>query len=103
MSDARETLENHADWLDDRGGQNKEIASMLREVLAENERLRSINESLIRAHENELDNAQRAEARIEAALALHKPSPGGGYCDVCDEVMEPEYPCSTVKALKGGK
>jgi hypothetical protein len=47
-----------------------------------------------------------AEARIEAALALHVPfeKRGETYCHHCDpdyDVGIVEYPCPTVKALRG--
>jgi len=39
-------------------------------------------------------------ARIGAALAKHQKD-SGGHCETCDEVIEPQYPCDTVKALRG--
>lgn len=66
-------------------------------------RLRSVRDSLIRAHENEMDSAQRAEARIEATLELHQPVrnlSGQVYCGRC---RDKAYPCPTVKALRGEK
>ena len=85
----------------------------LAEVLEENALLRVENARLLKENERLKDQADEAwvaathsgeialaaEARIEAALALHVRADvtGTGYCLACGK----DWPCPTVKALRG--
>ena len=70
----------------------------IKELEAEGERLRAE----VKLH---LNGERKLLARIEAALALHKPrwptmdGKGYGPCRSCHDAL----PCPTVKALKGEK
>ncbi len=40
------------------------------------------------------------QVTLETVRDLHRPVSSGAYCVLCDEMVEPDYPCSTVRAVR---
>ena len=104
--DAKETLERLADWWELPGGDEESQrlrAAAIRGVLEENERLKADADRVAAACNVEMADLRTrwnaAEARIDAALALHYEVDefGEKLCKWCGVAL----PCPTVKALKG--
>lgn len=77
------------------------------EYLIENERLRADLSVEREARQRHRRASKLREARIDAALALHTQTDAhegwDGYCMECSGQDVVEWPCATVKALKGGE
>jgi len=78
-----------------------------RGLLADNERLRAESVTERRFTDDYIKLLHKAEAKIKAALALHKPGIWTGTIKCCVACSVKRtgptlWPCPTVKALRGG-
>jgi hypothetical protein len=78
----------------------------IEELEAENERLRADVKLWQDANAKSATARDQYEARIEAAMTLHKQGIWTGTIKCCLECSKPEnlvlWPCPTVRALRGG-
>jgi hypothetical protein len=82
-------------------------AAALQALLADNERLRAESVTERRFTDDYIKLLHKAEAKIKAALALHKPGIWTGTIKCCVACSVKRtgptlWPCPTVKALRGG-
>ena len=92
--EAVETLEQ---WLADEGC-HPPARSPYRAVCVTLEEVERLRAEIAWQEERNAMNVKAYQARIDAAVALHKPGPDG-YCTECADPVWGE--CDTAKALKG--